>query len=301
MSHMYLPLFKALGLGLGSGSGSLPSGTLKMALLRLDGTVTGTYALTVTGATAASPIVLTTTLGNVSSVGDKVVTLGIGGTLGANGTYRVSAQDATHITLQTLNGTNTTGVGAYTSGGMAVNLSKLQYYSQISGCVVGTPVALTSPTFTAGVLNATSPVVNASVPAGVVSAYIIYLDTGTPSTSPVLFFSDCKQRLVAAATAASSATSIFVPNVEGPLTTGLNPLTWSNGAQANLSGSVAAGADGITLPVTSLANAINAGHTCDVGWTGSSLPITLGSSSTVNVTLDTGAGYVGGIAGFGEI
>lgn len=299
MSHMFLPLAKQLALALADGSGSAPAGTLKMALLRLDGTLTATYALTVTGATAASPIVLTTAMGNITTVGDRLVTMGIGGTLGANGTYRCSAQDATHVTLQTLNGMNVTGIGTYTSGGMVLNLSKLQYYSQISGAVVGTPVALSGATFTGGVLNS-SVVTHVSVPAGVVSGYVIYLDTGTPATSPVIFFSDCKQRIVAAATANAAATSIITPGIEGSITSG-TVLTWSNAIQSTLSADKTAGMDGATLAVNALGSGILAGNSCDAPWTNSLLPLTLGSTGTVAITPDAGGTYIGEPVGFGEI
>jgi hypothetical protein len=298
---MYFPLFKQLALGLGDGSGSPPTGGgLKMALLRLDGSLSSSFGMSVTGATAASPIVLTTSLGNVTAVGDKIVTLGIGGTLGANGTYRCSAQDATHITLQTYNGTNTTGVGAYTSGGFALNISKFQYYSQIVGSVIGTPVSLSGASFTNGVLNCTGPVTHNSVPTGVVSAWVIYYDTTVPSTSPLIFFGDSRQRIVAAATANSSATAIVTPGVEGTIPSA-TVLTWSNGIQSTLSSQATANQDGVTLAVNALGSAIQAGHCSDAPWGNGLLPVTLGSTGTITITPDTGATYVGEPVGFGEI
>lgn len=302
MSHQYFPLGKQSALALASGSGTAPTGTLKMALLRLDGTVSATHANTVTGATAATPIVLTTAIGNGAAVGDKIVVLGVGGTKGANGTYRASARDATHVTLQTLNGTNTTGVGAYTSGGFAINLSKMQYYSDISALVVGTPVALSSPTFTNGVLNngAGAGVVHSNVPAGVVSAWCVYLDTGTASTSPLIFFSDSKQRIVAAAQAASSATSIITTGVEGTIPNN-TVITWSNGIQSTLSAQATAGMDGVTLAVTALGSAIPAGCSADVEWSNSLLPNSSGSTYSLTINPDPGSTYTGEPVGFAEI
>jgi hypothetical protein len=299
MSHSFMPLAKELALALADGSGSAPTGTLKMALLRLDGTLSGSYASPVTGATAATPIVLTTALAAASVVGDKIVTLGVGGTLGANGTYRCSARDATHITLQTLNGVNTIGVGAYTSGGCAINLTKAQYYSHLSACVVGTPVALSSVTFTKGVLGS-GVVTHANVPAGVVSAYIIYLDTGVAATSPIIYFSDAKQRIACAANAAGSATSIITTGLEGALSSA-DVLTWSNGIQSTLSGAAAAGMDGVTLAVNALSAGIAAGHSCDAGWANSLFPLTLGATGTITITPDAGGNYTGEPVGFGEI
>jgi hypothetical protein len=302
MSHMYFPKGKQLALGVGMGSGSGPSGGtgLKMALLRLDGSVTDTQVATVTGATAASPIVLTTTLGNTAVVGDRVVVMGVGGTLGANGTYRVSARTATTITLQTLNGTNTTGVGAYTSGGCIVNMTQAQYLSDLDACIVGTPVALSGSSYTNGVFNATGPVAHNSVPAGVVTAYVIYYDTGTAATSPLIFFSDSKQRIVAAATANSAATAIVTPGAEGTIPNS-TVLTWSNGINSTLTAQATAIMDGLTLAVSALGSAINVGHSCDAPWANSLFPVTLGSTGTITVTPDPGSTYVGEPVGFGEI
>jgi hypothetical protein len=78
----------------------------------------GQTTLTVTGATAASPCVLTAS--NSLSVGDLVGVAGIVGSLGTDSTqginkrrYRVSARTSTTVTLE---GSNTTGL-TYTSGG----------------------------------------------------------------------------------------------------------------------------------------------------------------------------------------
>jgi hypothetical protein len=133
----------------------------------------------------------------------------------------------------------------------------------------------------------------------VVSGYVIYLDTGTPSTSPVIFFSDAKQRIVAAATANSGATAIVTPGIEGSLASGV-VLTWSNGIQSTLSAGKSSGMDGQTLVVNALGSAIAAQNACDAPWTDSLFPVTLGSSGTITVTPDPGT-YYNGPAGFGEI
>jgi len=63
-----------------------------------------------------------------------------------------------------------------------------QFFSSITG-VVGTPVALTSKTFTDGVFGAANPSFGAT--SGVTAeALVFYVDTGTAGTSPLLAFMD---------------------------------------------------------------------------------------------------------------
>lgn len=62
-------------------------------------------------------------------------------------------------------------------------------YDDISAGVVGTPVAITNPTFTNGVLDGDN-VTWASVTGDVSEAVVVYLDTGTASTSPLICFID---------------------------------------------------------------------------------------------------------------
>ena len=63
------------------------------------------------------------------------------------------------------------------------------FYDDVSG-VVGTPVALTtSRTYTNGVFDA-ADVTFTAVPSASVGAVIIYIDTGTASTSPLVAYID---------------------------------------------------------------------------------------------------------------
>jgi hypothetical protein len=63
------------------------------------------------------------------------------------------------------------------------------YYDDISAAVVGTPVEITSPTFTLGVLDGAN-ITWSSVTGDVSEAVVVYLDTGTPGTSPLIAFID---------------------------------------------------------------------------------------------------------------
>jgi hypothetical protein len=69
-------------------------------------------------------------------------------------------------------------------------LSTDQFYSAISGSTVGTPQLLSSKNFTDGVFDA-ADVTFLAVPAGsAITALILYIDTGTASTSPLVAFID---------------------------------------------------------------------------------------------------------------
>lgn len=64
-----------------------------------------------------------------------------------------------------------------------------QYYSSVSG-VVGTPATLASKTVTSGVFDA-ADVTYSSVAAGsTVAAFVIYKDTGSAATSPLIAYID---------------------------------------------------------------------------------------------------------------
>lgn len=74
---------------------------------------------------------------------------------------------------------------ALVSASYTPNLSSDQYLSTISGDVVGTAVQLTSPTTTAGVFDA-ADVTFSSVTGSAAKYLVIYKDTGTASTSPLI-------------------------------------------------------------------------------------------------------------------
>lgn len=64
-----------------------------------------------------------------------------------------------------------------------------QYWSAASAAAVGTPQTLTSKTFAAGTFDASDAVFTA-VTGSTVEALIIYIDTGTASTSPLVAYID---------------------------------------------------------------------------------------------------------------
>ncbi len=68
--------------------------------------------LTITGATNAAPIVITTSAAHGFSTGDRVDVSGVLGNTAANGIWDITVMSATQFSLD-----NSTGNGAYTSGG----------------------------------------------------------------------------------------------------------------------------------------------------------------------------------------
>jgi hypothetical protein len=64
-----------------------------------------------------------------------------------------------------------------------------QYYSSVSTGVIGTPVALASKTFTNGLFDAADLAFSA-VTSNTAEALILYVDTGTAGTSPLLVWMD---------------------------------------------------------------------------------------------------------------
>jgi len=64
-----------------------------------------------------------------------------------------------------------------------------QYWSSASAGAIGTPQTLTSKTFTDGVFDA-ADVTFSAVTGDTIEAIIIYIDTGTASTSPLVAYMD---------------------------------------------------------------------------------------------------------------
>lgn len=64
-----------------------------------------------------------------------------------------------------------------------------QFYSSVSASVVGTPQTLTSKTFTNGVFDA-ADVTFTAVSGSQVVSLVIYIDTGSAATSPLVAFID---------------------------------------------------------------------------------------------------------------
>jgi hypothetical protein len=198
------------------GSINYSTDTIEAGLLSLS-TLTDTGVKTITGATNATPIVITATAHGYSN-GDLVYVKGVGGNLAANGFWKIANVAANTFELTNpVTGANAVGSAAYTSGGYAVNYgisTSSDNWDDFDGTVVGTPQALASKTVTGGVADA-ADVTYTAVSGAQVDAILIYKDTGTASTSRILAMVTGQQIVTADATLSAGTTLVVEPVVAG--------------------------------------------------------------------------------------
>jgi hypothetical protein len=266
-------------------NGDFNTDTIKAALVTA---VSDVGLKIVTGASNASPIVITSTSHGFAN-GDIVVIGGVGGNLAANGTWKVANQAANTFELQTLDSANSTGSAAYTSGGYAVNLTLADFRDDIDGATIGTDQTLTSPTITNGVADAADPTWT-SVTGAQVIGVALYKSAGSAATDRLIHWIDGRIQVVVAAQAAALATSIFVERLAGGIPSGTT-IVFSNGASATLSAAASAGAR--TLSVNALAAIVSQGATADVAHTvtNQGLPITP-NGGNITLQFDTAGIFV---------
>ena len=100
-------------------------------LLSFEGQ-TVTYGRAVTGATNATPIVITSTAHGYAN-GDIVTIKGVGGNTAANGEYKVASVAANTFALTNVTtGANIAGNGAYTSGGIIMKTGEAGPFSELT-------------------------------------------------------------------------------------------------------------------------------------------------------------------------
>lgn len=107
----------------------------------------GPVELAVTGATNASPIVITSTAHGLVT-GDRVTIASVGGNTAANGNWTITKNDANTFSLD-----GSTGNGAYTSGGEVYRQLRLQSVvirGATQGRIVKTRLICNSATITNG-------------------------------------------------------------------------------------------------------------------------------------------------------
>lgn len=274
--------------GLEDGTLDLDTDTINEALLDLD--VNDTAIKAVTGATNATPIVLTVTAHGFAN-GDVVVVKGVGGNTAANNIWKVAGQTANTINLvNAFDGTtNSVGNGAYTSGGRVacLGLTVGAAIADFDAAIIGTPVAYASRTIGAlgiGVFDAADPTY-ASVPGTTTIDAIISYESG----GRVFGFVDGRVIVVANATAATSATSIAVEPLDEAIASG-TVIVFSNGASATLSGAAAAGDRALT--VSALAASITAGSYGSALVSGTSDPLITSNGGNISRTLSNTLGIL---------
>jgi hypothetical protein len=274
--------------GFADGTIDFDTNSFKWMLMDIGTADVGVKAIT--GATNATPIVITATAHGFTN-GDIVNVYSVGGNLAANGQWKIANTAANTFELtDPITGTNVVGSAAYTSGGSAVCLGPSASGDNLDdydGTRVGTDVVLTSPTVASGVLDSADPTFTA-VSGASVEAILLYKDTGTASTSRVVALIDGRQIVTCAAQAAASATTVAVERLRGGIPNG-TVLTFSNGATATLS--ALANAGDRTVTVSALAAIITAGSRADAPYTGSGLPVTP-NGGNIALTLDNGANRI---------
>ncbi len=154
---------------------------IKIALLDLND-----YGKVITGATNASPIVITSTAHGFAN-GNIVAISNVGGNTAANGVFKVANVTANTFELTHRDtGANIAGNGTYTSGGFAVNLSGDLNWSNVPAAArVAVSAALTAKTVTDGVADAADVTLSA-VTGDPSEAIVIFKDTGTEATSRLI-------------------------------------------------------------------------------------------------------------------
>ena len=249
------------------------SDTIKAA--QIDMSQSATMCKPITGATNATPIVITATSHGYAN-GDIVYIRGVGGNLSANGTFQISAVATNTFTITTLkDNLNTTGSAAYTSGGFAINLgASATNLGQYTACRNGTDQTLASLTDTNGVLNAANPTFTAV--SGNVDGLILYKFVTNDAGSTPIVWVDGKMQVVVAKDAAATDTTLWVEPLAGPVASGV-AFTMSNGVLVTTNASAAQGARSMTI--LSCPATLPAGHTADVPTTGAGLPFTGGGGS----------------------
>lgn len=261
-----------------AGVGNWTADTTDAVLVNLN--TTDVTIKAITGATNATPIVLTATAHGFAN-GDIIVVQGVGGNTAANGTFQCGGVAANTINLLTVNDAqNTTGNGAYTSGGTAIDLTLTAALTDVDAGIINGPISVTGKAQTLGVLSATNPAFTSVTG----TAHAVFFRDNTTSTP--LIFVDGKTLVTVSATAASSATTVAVEKLAGPIANG-TALVFSNGITATLTAGANAGDR--TLTVSALSGGIAAGHTSDAPTTGSGLPFT---ASGGNYTFSWASGII---------
>lgn len=260
--------------------------------LRLDGTLTDTCIKAITGITTATPPVVTSASHGFSN-GDIIVQRGVAGMLNANGTFKVAGVTTNTYQLTTLDGQNVVGTGTYTSGGCAINLTLADFYDDVDGALcTGAPAfasaaALASKTNTNGALGAAN-ITGITLNDTCHGIMLVRNNANTAASSQVVHFADGRTMVRVVADAASSATTLWVEPLEGPLANGTT-IQMTNGVTVTLSAAASAGARSLT--VSALSGSIAAGHHGDAQTTNSGLPLTV-TSGTFTHDISSGIGTI---------
>lgn len=262
--------------------------TFNVMPIKLDGTLTDTAIKQITAITTATPPVVTTSAAHGFATGDIIVIPAAAGMLNAKGTFKIGAASGSTFSLLTLDGQNVVGTGTFTGTTCAINLTIADFWDDLDGALCTGAPALASASAlgtktntngTIGAANVTGITLNDTCH-GIVTIKNV---SNTAGSSRVVHFADGKTMVRVVADASSSATTIFVEPLEGPIPTG-TVIQMTNGVAVTTNGAASAGARSLT--VNALSGAITAGHHGDAQTTNSGLPLTV-SSGTFTHQIDS--------------
>lgn len=164
----------------GQGQINLLTDTIKFCAVDIDD-----IGLTISNATNATPIVITTDLAHGLATDDEVLIRGVAGNTAANGVWKVTVLTTTTFSLQ-----GSAGNGAYVAGAdYVVKLNTLEFLGDISaGARIAVSGALANKSITRGYFTANNPVFPA--PSGdAFELIVLFKDTGNAATSPLIMIS----------------------------------------------------------------------------------------------------------------
>lgn len=149
-----------------------------------------TQAKAITGATNATPIVVTANSHGLSN-GDFVTIHGVAGNTAANGHFKVANVTTNTFELtDPVTGANVAGSGSYTSGGYVISLEAIEFLSDVAGGgIVATSSGLANKSTTRGIFDADDAVLS-SVTGDACEIVLLYKDTGSSATSPIIAIID---------------------------------------------------------------------------------------------------------------
>ena len=149
---------------------------------------------------------------------------------------------------------------------------------------VATSGNLASKTFTNGVLD-TADFTFTAATGDPSEALILFIDTGTASTSRLIAFISGRDRVQVAAAASTGGTSITVEDLPGAIASGVTMTLVSGTGPATIVTSASAAAGARSISVTSLSGNLSADAVYEYGVTGSGLPVTP-NGGDINVTVN---------------
>jgi hypothetical protein len=114
----------SLGIGSGTSSRTIKFGKGNPSLSMVEVVQDTANSATVTGATNATPIVITTSADHGYSTGEYIAVSGVGGNTAANGIWIITVLSSTTFSLN-----SSVGNGAYTSGGITTISPRYGFYS----------------------------------------------------------------------------------------------------------------------------------------------------------------------------